>query len=212
MAKRIDTQARIEAVRLQEQGSPIATPAAGYSAVYAKANGLYLVNDDGQHIGPFITGSPSASTQQLIVIQDLKASGTSGGTFTAGSWQTRALNTISVDDTGAVSLGSNQITLPAGTYWVEIFAPATRVARHQARLYDITNGAVLLWGIGSYILTTNYFSQTNSVIIGKITLAGATVLEVQHRCETTFASDGFGIFIGWGPPETYTTAKFVKVA
>ncbi len=56
MTKRIDTTARIESVRLEEQGSAPVSPGAGFTHVWAKSDGLYIVNDSDEEIGPFITG------------------------------------------------------------------------------------------------------------------------------------------------------------
>ena len=64
MTKRIDTQARIEQLRLQGLGSAPSSPDAGYGYLYyiSGANpGIYFENHEGEQIGPFITGSPAAS-------------------------------------------------------------------------------------------------------------------------------------------------------
>lgn len=42
------------------------------------------------------------------VLEDQKASGTSGGTATSGSWETRKLNTEVCDPLGLVTLASNE--------------------------------------------------------------------------------------------------------
>ncbi len=61
MVKRIDTTARIESVRLEEQGSAPVSPGAGFTHVWAKSDGLYTVNDSDEEIGPFITGTSSGA-------------------------------------------------------------------------------------------------------------------------------------------------------
>lgn len=50
--KRIDTTAVIERVRLQEQGADPSNPSAGYAYLYAKSDGIYLIQDDGKVLGP----------------------------------------------------------------------------------------------------------------------------------------------------------------
>src|SRR5690606_21247003 len=55
---------------------------------------------------------------RVAYLKDVKPSGTAGGTFTSGSWQTRDLNTIE-GDSSFVSLASNQFTLQPGTYHIE---------------------------------------------------------------------------------------------
>lgn len=164
------------------------------------------------HFGMYRVGGGGAP--DYILIRDEKAQGTGGGTFTSGAWQTRVLNT-EVSDTGNhASLASNQITLAAGTYECRIRCPAVRVQRHQARLYNITDAAVVLLGTSQYAGEPgNYESSDISVseIIGRFTLASSKVLEVQHQCATTHATLGFGID-GNFSTEIFTVAEFHKVA
>jgi hypothetical protein len=66
MTKRIDTEARIERVRLDDQSSVFAgDPTSGYSWLYTTTGssphgGLFLEKEDGSIIGPFITGTSSS--------------------------------------------------------------------------------------------------------------------------------------------------------
>lgn len=60
--------------------------------------------------------------------------GTHGGTFTAGAWRTRDLNTVLTNTISGASLSNNQITLPAGKYYVEASAPTTIVHPGEAIL------------------------------------------------------------------------------
>ena len=63
MARKIDIDAIIERIRMEDQSSVFAgNPASGYSWLYTTTGssphgGLYLEKDDGSVIGPFITGS-----------------------------------------------------------------------------------------------------------------------------------------------------------
>lgn len=145
-----------------------------------------------------------------ILLRDEKPLGTDGGTFTAGAWQTRDLNTKVADPGSYASLVANQITLPAGTYRCRIQCPAYLVNKHQARLYNVTNAAVL--ALGSTQRNPSGGSPTvPSIVTGRFTLAGTRVLEVQHRCETTALTNGYGIAAGHDT-EIYTIAEFWKEA
>jgi len=140
----------------------------------------------------------------IILIQDQQTSGTAGGTFTAGAWQTRVLNTEVLDVGGHASIASNQVTLAAGTY--DLWATATTNAtnRHQLRLQNITDTA-------TEIIGANADANSQSVLFGQITLAAAKALELQHRCMTTRATDGFGEAHSFGT-EIYGQIMFKKVA
>lgn len=152
-----------------------------------------------------------------ILIQDRKTSGTNGGTFTSGSWQTRDLNTI-VDDAGTIaSVSSNQFTLPAGTYRIRAKCPAQYVYQHQGRLYNITDTAVQQSTGGFDILGTSEYTAalaatsyvTSTVIEGRFTIAGTKTFEIQHQCGTTKTGDGFGVAGSLGA-EVYTTVELIK--
>ena len=56
MAENIDVGAEIDSIRLTEQVSAPA-PDAGYSHIYAKTDGLYIVDDDDAVTGPFASGA-----------------------------------------------------------------------------------------------------------------------------------------------------------
>lgn len=161
-----------------------------------------------------IAGNPGAAGSgggtDYILIQDQKTTNTDGGDFTSGAWRTRDLNTEVSDAGGHASVASNQITLAAGTYRCRISAPAYQVTRHQLRLQDITNTATLLMGSCGYTVAGGG-NQTHSFIEGRFTLAGTTVLEVQHQAETTQASGvGFGVASHFGAFELYTSAAFER--
>lgn len=141
-----------------------------------------------------------------VCARDKKTQGTQGGTFTSGAWRTRDINEEQSDVKGICSVGSNQITLDAGTYRALIRCPAFDVDRNQARLYDNTGTAVLLLG------SSQYYDKDNqgygcSLIIGRFTLSETSVLEVQHRCDTTRADLGFGVYANY-TDEIYTIAEF----
>lgn len=124
-------------------------------------------------------------------IQETAASGTAGGTFTSGAWQTRAINSVVRDDIGGISISSSQFTLPAGLYEIDGVAVAHRVNQHMARIYDVDNAVPILYGMNAYAGFTSE-AQTCSYIRGRFGLGEATTIEIQHRCASTRATDGFG--------------------
>lgn len=165
-------------------------------------------------IGP--TGSITTSllvsgVAPYVCVQDQKASGTDGGTFTSGAWQTRVLNAVTANDQNLVTLAANQITLPAGLYRCNIAAPAFGVNYNTIRLQNITAGATWVTGASVYS-DSSAIPSCVAVIRDRFSLASASVLEVQHRCSITRATTGFGpavgAFIGGVLHELYTVAEF----
>lgn len=155
-------------------------------------------------------GNGNRKAAPYASIRDEKSAGTNGGTFTSGDWRTRDLTATSVDEIG-VSLSSNQFTLPAGEYEIEIHAPALHVGRHQARLQNITDAETTLLGASTYSDDTPPKAQNVSYVGGKFTIDESKTFEVQHQCETTNSSVGFGLSNSFSSVEVYTTVELRKV-
>ena len=148
-------------------------------------------------------------SEDYVHVRDSKAQNTNGGTFTSGAWQTRDLTEEVHDTAGICALAANQITLEAGTYRCIISAPAHQVNRHQTRLQNITDGTTLITGTNEYSWQGQYYT-TRSFIVGRFTLPTQKILEVQHRCLTTFVNQGFGVLCNW-TEEIYTIAEFWRL-
>lgn len=141
----------------------------------------------------------------VILLRDEKSAGTHGGTATSGAWQTRTLNTESVDTGGHCSLSSNQFTLAAGTYRIKARAPAYFCNHHQIRLQNVTAGTTLIWGSGQFMSASAIPANgsSDSTIWGRFTVAASQALELQHRVETTWPTAGFGQAANFGGTEVY---------
>ncbi len=147
----------------------------------------------------------------LLHIQDQKSSGTDGGTFTSGSWQTRDLNTTLTNEITGASLSSNQITLPAGTYYVRAHAASFSNQENKVKIRNTTDSTDVLIG------STSYGSSSNggfsfSEVRGRFTLASTKTIELQHRCSTTKSTNGFGRACGYSVVEVYSDIEIRKVA
>ena len=136
------------------------------------------------------------------VIADQKTSGTNSGNFVSGDWRTRDLNTEITDADGIVSISNNQFTLQAGTYLIKWVCPAYGRSQHQSRLRNITDGSSAGgYGTGIY---ADYNNNVQNVSIGsqRVTISGAKVYELQHRCnEGANNNGGFGVRVG----DTFST-------
>jgi len=150
---------------------------------------------------------------QIAIFEDQKASGTDGGTFTAGAWQTRTLNTTVTNEITGASLASNQPELPAGTYEYIVTACANDVDKHRIKLYNITAAADIPNSLSINADTTNAsFISTNAFSAGTFTIAVTSKIEVRHRCAITQATYGFGTACSFGDPETFTRLQLKKIA
>jgi len=158
-------------------------------------------------------GSASASIKACTAV-DSKASGTNGGVSVSGSWQTRNLTSLTDSNTG-ITLASNQLTIPAGTYQVWAASPFQGVVnRANTRLQNITDGATLL--DGSSACSTGGGTTFHSYIVGIFTLSATKTVELQYQVQTVAGaqqdlgfSSGGSFTVGH---EVYTQIKIVKLA
>lgn len=154
----------------------------------------------------------SKTFTSYAIICDQKAHDANGGTFTSGAFRTRDLNTEITDPDSIVSISSNQFTLGAGDYLIEASAPVYRVARHITRLQNITDGSTITWGTAEYADATNLVAN-RSFLDARVSLTGSTTFELQHRADSTLATQGFGVSSSFtGTQSIYAVVKIYKEA
>ena len=145
----------------------------------------------------------------IMIVQDQKSSGTNGGSSIAGT-QTRTLNTVVQNDITGASLSSDQITLPAGKYYIIASTGAYTVARHKSKIVRISGESFsTMYGQNGYNGTGDLVT-TFSQVQGYLDLSSSTVLEVQHYTATEKAANGLGLAISQGT-EVYTTITIQQV-
>jgi hypothetical protein len=169
-------------------------------------NGYFVINASKS---PALVGVPQV-LPRIATISDVQASGTAGGTFTAGSFVTRTLNTLS-DPTGIVtSLSLSQFTLPQGEYYIEGSAPAVVVRRHKTRLRNITDGLTEIIGTNE-VAETGTSCGSRSHVVGTITINSPKTFELQHYCEVSRNTDGRGFTAIGGESSVYAVVKITKI-
>ena len=130
----------------------------------------------------------------LLHVQDQKSTGTYGGTITSGAWRTRDLNTVLVNNISGASLATNQITLPAGEYFIDGYATAYYVSNHKARIVNISDSSTLIIGSSEYTYGgAATYANTKSIVCGIITIPTITTIQLQHICSSTRPIEGFGM-------------------
>lgn len=145
-----------------------------------------------------------------VYLRDKKTQATPGGSTSTGSWLTRDLTEEVYDPDGICALSSNQIVLEEGTYFILASAPGHMVSGHQARLYNVTDSSLLVLGSTEYC-HPSYPMITRSLIFGFFQVGASKYLEIQHKCNTARATDGFGPAANLDD-EIYTQAVLVKIA
>lgn len=207
------------AVSLSGTPLPILNGGSGQTTANAALNAL-LPSQTGNN-GLFLTtngtntswASGGGSSLQIAYVSDQKTSGTNGGTFTSGAWQTRDLTTLTTANSpGWVSNnGTNNFTLTAGTYDIEISAPGYNVNGHQCRLQNTTDSTTSFLGSNEFSgVAGSGVTASNSIASGSIVISGTKSFQVQHQCQTSFGGSGFGNANAFGT-EIYTQVKITKI-
>jgi hypothetical protein len=178
---------------------------------YRVASNILGVSINGSKVGEFNSNGWQGLDNRIIFV-DSKGDGVSGGTATSGSYNTRDITALIVNRIAGSSLSSNQITLPAGTYLWDSEHTAYNVNGHQAKLRNITASTDLI--IGSTEWSNNgSASTTKSRIKDQFTLAVSSIVEVQHRPQSTIATNGFGIAAAFTVTENiYSQGEIIKIA
>jgi hypothetical protein len=213
----VDTQmftnagAAIAKTIVDAKGDIIAATAADTVARLAVgANDTILTADSSTATG-LKWAAAAAVGLQVFSAHDSKSSGVDAGTFTSGAWRTRTINTELQNTITSASLASSQITLPAGTFYLEASAPAFQTSSNNLRWYNITDSASVAVGTNSY---SQYQTDVmmNASLRCTFTIAASKIFELQHYGAVTKSTSGFGVGGGLGYNEIYAQITIIKVA
>lgn len=143
-----------------------------------------------------------------------KASGTGGGTATAGSRQTYPLNATILNEIVGASLiaaGGDQfkVNLPIGTYEVDAAAQFFITDASRLFIFNQTAAADVTAFSGAQGIASN---PGSAILSGKFTLTVASIVILQYRVQTTRATDGLGDNQALGETQHFGFVKFKKVA
>lgn len=157
-----------------------------------------------------------AGTSNSTIVKKAKIvfevpSGGSAGTAIANAWSTRPLNSIRYDDIG-ISLSSNQIVLPAGTYEVSAYAVFNnanfKVSDAKLRIQNITTNATLAFSLNSSMsVGANYSSFPVSINSERFSLAATSNIALQYFIN--YAEFGIGT-MNTGQKEVYAEVIITK--
>ncbi len=174
----ISTTAEINSIRLIEQGSAPSTPASGYSSIFAKADGLYIVDDAGGVTGPF-----KAVTLGSDTLWDAK------GDLVVGSGANTATK-LTVGSNGKVLTANSGAT--EGVEWATPLTVATDAIWDTKGDLAVATGAntaaALTAGTNGDVLTVDSGEVTGLKWVAPAT--GATTLDGLSDVDTTGVSDG----------------------
>lgn len=169
-------------------------------------------------VGDTITGASSSVTAEVFDVE--LTSGTWAGGDAAGNlWLNNQSGTFSAENldvgantnvaTIAADSTTNQVRLSAGTWRLNAKAPAHRVTRHQAWWQNVTDASRVLLGTSEYAPNAIDATVTSSFLRGRFTIASKKTFELQHRCATTMATNGYGVEANFNA-EVYSVVELVR--
>jgi len=154
---------------------------------------------------------------ELLHVRDQKTNGTGGGTCTLGSYQTRTLNTEVTNEITGASLATNQITLPAGTYFIDATCPFTGLSANngwftaKAKLRNVTDGSDTIIGTNASIeQASNDGMGGLCTVRGRFTIAAEKAFELQQRIGAE-TSATFGAAASFSDIEVYADVMIWKI-
>ncbi len=139
----------------------------------------------------------------ILIVAEQQASGASGATATAGSWQTKVLNTEIYDSASLGTLSSNVISLVAGTYRVFGSTEFFSCNNSQSRLRNTSDSVTLVNGSSNYGAS----SGSTSTLFGRFTIAATKNIELQYFVAT---NGPLGQPTTSAEVETYSKLIFIK--
>lgn len=153
-----------------------------------------------------------SSSISVAILQDQKADGTNGGSYTSGAWQAHDLNTEMFDPDGIVTISSNQFTPIAGTFLALCQSQAGKLGEARQRLYNATATTEIGMGIATQNNNTDV-AEARLTSYYAFTANGTDAYELHVRGSSTRATDGLGqqdtMTLG---VETYASIVLIKIA
>ncbi len=127
-----------------------------------------------------------ASIAPAVVVEQRRQNLGAMTTITQDVWVKRPLSDFVVNQIAGASLnGSNQVTLPAGTYRAQFMGMASNAGHHRTRIYNVTAGVQLGVGNSADSHTGGGDSTYNSSSgVAHFTLTATSLIELQ-----TFATN-----------------------
>jgi hypothetical protein len=175
----------IPSLLLDDQAGDPSTPAAGFSRIYSKADGLYIIDDAGTVTGPFAeSATPGNDLALCHIYRSTDQNVTGSGNLDIISWDTE------VEDTDASwAIGTpTQIVIPAAldgrrivVYGQISWTASTSGNYREARIYSNSDNLCRV----QYAEIPTAFNVYEQIQTKPITVATGDLLTLRIRTDTT---------------------------
>lgn len=140
----------------------------------------------------FGSSTKSVLTRPFFHVQDQKAYNVDGGGSVADTWTKRVLNTVLYNDIQGASLGTNEVNLPAGTYYVEALGPMRDNIGSSFIIALFKDGVKVLQSISGFG-RTDAAGITNLCASGVVTLSTPGVVDIRYYAGVVMPTSGLGV-------------------
>jgi carbohydrate binding protein with CBM5/12 domain len=144
-----------------------------------------------------------------VIVEEQQPAGTQGGASTVGN-QKRVLNTLVRNNGTLASLASNNVTLPAGTYYFKWSCPALVAGSHRTYLTNVTDSTNPGLGTSEYNASTDTI-QTRSEGSAVVTIAASKAFALTHFIATARTLNGLGATSNSGATDIYSRMEIWKL-
>ena len=167
----------------------------------SSGSGTITIGQSGEtlNVGTGVVSRLGKFESQLLHIQDQKSNGIDGGQFSAGN-NDRPLNTVLTNEITGASLSSNQITLPSGTYYINVTCPTYFVQRSKISWYNVTDSSYTIVGLNNF---GNAASSVNNNLSGRFTITSQKVFKVIQYTSLSSGVNDYGVDNASGQIEVY---------
>ena len=164
-----------------------------------------------QAIAALSLAAGGAFANALLHVRDEAPSGT-GRTVVVDAYGTVTLNTVLTNQISGASLSGNQITLPAGDYFVWSRAPIYQTQRARSKIYNVTDAVNLITGASAFCPCSTETASVDCICGGRFTLSATKIIELQRRCQSNNGgAQAGGIAASFGDTEVYAEVYIWKV-
>jgi hypothetical protein len=174
------------------------TPAAdcGWLA-YVQDEDLYTSYQSSGWVDLANATAPASTVRKIAIIEDQKSNGTDGGTATTGSFTNHVLNTFvnsgATNVISGLSLASNQVTIPAGTYLVRAWAVTMGTNTFQIRFKSTTTATVIDGLCVAAPNATPDRTTATAHLAGVLTLSAQEIFTLDYYASGTFSTQDLGV-------------------
>ena len=165
---------------------------------------------------------------KVATVKDVKAATANGGEFTALKWIVRTLNTITDPHNIGLTVSTNIVTFPAGTYSIKWTAPAYNVREHNTVLIyspvqpetatSDTASTTKVQGSAEWTGYSNtagldYPQTCSKGVIASVTFTQTNYIRLEHYVRTAMDTYGLGVAT-WGgaiPADIFGDSVYAQI-